>query len=86
MEAHASPTLSSDGQWFARKLTPNRNDSEVVLRRLSDGKEWRFAAAKRKALAAAGFSAAAARRKLLSRTIQNGSPSQSRRASKEASG
>src|SRR5262245_53990529 len=38
-----TPTLSSDGQWFAHKLTPNEGDSEVVLRRLSDGKEWRFA-------------------------------------------
>ncbi|MBS1790296.1 MAG: S9 family peptidase [Acidobacteria bacterium] len=38
----ASPTVSSDGQWFAHKLTPNEGDSEVVLRRLSDGKEWRF--------------------------------------------
>ena len=39
----ASPTISSDGQWFAHKLTPNEGDSELVLRRLSDGKEWRFA-------------------------------------------
>lgn len=38
----ASPTVSSDGQWFAHKLTPNEGDSELVLRRLSDGKEWRF--------------------------------------------
>lgn len=37
-----SPTVSSDGQWFAHKLTPNEGDSELVLRRLSDGKEWRF--------------------------------------------
>jgi len=39
----ASPTVSGDGQWFAHKLTPNEGDSELVLRRLSDGKEWRFA-------------------------------------------
>ncbi|HQR32613.1 MAG TPA: prolyl oligopeptidase family serine peptidase, partial [Blastocatellia bacterium] len=34
--------VSNDGQWFAHKLTPNEGDSEVLLRRLSDGKEWRF--------------------------------------------
>ena len=39
----ASPTVSNDGNWFAHKLTPNEGDSELVLRRLSDGKEWRFA-------------------------------------------
>jgi dipeptidyl aminopeptidase/acylaminoacyl peptidase len=39
----ASPTVSADGQWFAHKLTPNEGDSELVLRRISDGKEWRFA-------------------------------------------
>lgn len=38
----ASPTVSGDGQWFAHKLTPNEGDSELVLRRISDGKEWRF--------------------------------------------
>lgn len=38
----ASPSVSPDGQWFAHKLTPNEGDSEVVLRRISDGKEWRF--------------------------------------------
>lgn len=38
----ASPTVSNDGQWFAHKLTPNEGDSELVLRRISDGKEWRF--------------------------------------------
>ncbi len=38
----ASPTVSGDGQWFASKLTPNEGDSELVLRRISDGKEWRF--------------------------------------------
>ena len=39
----ASPTVSDDGQWFAHKLTPTEGDSELVLRRISDGKEWRFA-------------------------------------------
>ena len=38
----ASPTVSDDGQWFAYKLTPNEGDSELVLRRISDGKEWKF--------------------------------------------
>ena len=38
----ASPTVSNDGQWFAHKLTPNEGDSELVLRRIGDGKEWRF--------------------------------------------
>nr|MDQ3009473.1 S9 family peptidase [Acidobacteriota bacterium] len=38
----ASPTVSNDGQWFAHKLSPNEGDSELVLRRISDGKEWRF--------------------------------------------
>jgi dipeptidyl aminopeptidase/acylaminoacyl peptidase len=38
----ASPTVSDDGQWFAHKLTPVEGDSELILRRLSDGKEWRF--------------------------------------------
>lgn len=38
----ASPTASNDGQWFAHKVTPNEGDSELILRRLSDGKEWRF--------------------------------------------
>src|SRR5262245_57789231 len=37
-----SPTVSDDGQWFAYKLTPNEGDSELVLRRISDGKEWKF--------------------------------------------
>lgn len=38
----SSPTISNDGQWFAHKLVPGEGDSEVVLRRNSDGKEWRF--------------------------------------------
>jgi dipeptidyl aminopeptidase/acylaminoacyl peptidase len=40
----SSPTISNDGQWFAHKLVPNEGDSEVVLRRIKDGKEWRFPA------------------------------------------
>src|SRR5215470_2387675 len=38
----ASPIVSNDGQWFAYKLTPNEGDSELVLRRIGDGKEWKF--------------------------------------------
>ena len=40
----SSPTISNDGQWFAHKLMPNEGDSEIVLRRNKDGKEWRFPA------------------------------------------
>jgi dipeptidyl aminopeptidase/acylaminoacyl peptidase len=38
----SSPTISNDGDWFAHKLVPGEGDSEVVLRRVKDGKEWRF--------------------------------------------
>ncbi len=38
----ASPTATYDGQWFAYKATPIEGDSEVILRRISDGKEWKF--------------------------------------------
>ncbi len=38
----SSPTISNDGQWFAHKLVPGEGDSEVVLRRVKDSKEWRF--------------------------------------------
>lgn len=38
----AAPAVSNDGQYFAYKLTPNEGDSELVVRRLKDGKEWRF--------------------------------------------
>ncbi len=48
----ASPTVSNDGQWFAHKLTPNEGDGEVVLRRISDGKEWRFAVGESQGFAA----------------------------------
>lgn len=40
----SSPTPSRDGKFFACKLVPNEGDSEVVIRRISDGKEWRFPA------------------------------------------
>jgi hypothetical protein len=40
----SSPTVSADGKWFAYKLVPNEGDSEVILRRLTDGQEWRFPA------------------------------------------
>jgi dipeptidyl aminopeptidase/acylaminoacyl peptidase len=39
-----SPIASSDGQWFAYKLSPNDGDSTVVLKSVRDGKEQRFAA------------------------------------------
>ena len=38
----AGAIVSNDGQFFAHKITPNEGDGEVVLRRLKDGKEWRF--------------------------------------------
>jgi dipeptidyl aminopeptidase/acylaminoacyl peptidase len=38
----SSVTVSNDGQFFACKLVPNEGDSEVVLRRHSDGREWKF--------------------------------------------
>ena len=50
----ASPAVSPDGKWFAHKLTPNEGDSEVVLRRLEDGQEWRFPAGESAAAMAAG--------------------------------
>ena len=39
-----APVASSDGQWFAYKLSPNDGNSTVVLRSIRDGKEQRFAA------------------------------------------
>ena len=38
-----APIASSDGQWFAYKLSPNDGDSTVVLKSVRDGKEQRFA-------------------------------------------
>jgi dipeptidyl aminopeptidase/acylaminoacyl peptidase len=37
-----SPAASSDGQWFAYKLSPNDGDSTIVLKSIRDGKEQRF--------------------------------------------
>ncbi len=39
-----SPVVSNDGQWFGYRLTPNEGDGEIILRRISDGKELRFPA------------------------------------------
>jgi dipeptidyl aminopeptidase/acylaminoacyl peptidase len=36
-------TVSDDGKYFAYKLTPTEGDGEVVLCRVADDKEWRFA-------------------------------------------
>lgn len=38
----ASPSVSNDGQYFASKVVPAEGDGEVVLRRVRDGKEWKF--------------------------------------------
>ncbi len=38
-----APIASSDGQWFAYKLSPNDGDSTLVLKSIHDGKEQRFA-------------------------------------------
>lgn len=37
-----SQMASTDGQWFAYKLSPNEGNSEVVIRNLNDGKEQRY--------------------------------------------
>jgi len=37
-----TPVLSSDGRWFAYKLTPVEGDSSVVLKNIGDGSEQRF--------------------------------------------
>ena len=39
-----SPTLSSDGQWFAYRLAPQDGDAEVVARRTHGDQTIRFAA------------------------------------------
>jgi dipeptidyl aminopeptidase/acylaminoacyl peptidase len=39
-----SAVPSSDGQYFGYKVVPTEGDSEVVVRRVKDGKEWRFPA------------------------------------------
>ena len=38
-----TPMVSSDGQWFAYKLSPIEGDSNVVLKNIRDGREQRFA-------------------------------------------
>ena len=38
----SSPTVSDDGQFFAYKVVPTEGDGEAVVRRIRDGKEWRF--------------------------------------------
>jgi dipeptidyl aminopeptidase/acylaminoacyl peptidase len=55
----SSPTPSVDGQYFASKLIPVEGDSEVVVRRIKDGKEWRFPVGE--SAGGGGFGPAAAR-------------------------
>src|SRR5262249_23091449 len=50
------PTVSNNGEWFAHRVIPNEGDSEVVVRRMSDGKEWRFPAGETTAFAPLVFS------------------------------
>jgi dipeptidyl aminopeptidase/acylaminoacyl peptidase len=38
-----SASISTDGNWFAYRISPAEGNSEVVLRNLKDGKEQRFA-------------------------------------------
>lgn len=38
----ASPVATADGEYFAFKIVPVEGDGEVVLRRVRDGKEWKF--------------------------------------------
>jgi dipeptidyl aminopeptidase/acylaminoacyl peptidase len=38
----SAPTVSNDGEFFAYKIVPNEGDGEVVVRRVGDGKEWKF--------------------------------------------
>lgn len=38
----AGAVISNDGQFFAHRIVPNEGDGEIVLRRLKDGREWRF--------------------------------------------
>ena len=39
-----APTISPDGAWLAYRLSPVEGDSEVVVRRIRDDREWRFPA------------------------------------------
>ena len=36
--------LSSDGEWFGYRLSPQEGDAEIVLKRTRAEKEWRFPA------------------------------------------
>jgi dipeptidyl aminopeptidase/acylaminoacyl peptidase len=38
-----SPTLSSNGEWFAYRLAPAEGEAEVVVRNIKTGKDQRFA-------------------------------------------
>lgn len=46
--------LSSDGQWFGYRLAPQEGDAEIVLKRASGDKEWRFPAGEQPQAAAGG--------------------------------
>ncbi|MEW6125967.1 MAG: prolyl oligopeptidase family serine peptidase [Acidobacteriota bacterium] len=50
------PTVSNDGAWFAYRLAPNEGDSEVIVRRLADNKEWKFPAGETSFFAPLAFS------------------------------
>jgi dipeptidyl aminopeptidase/acylaminoacyl peptidase len=50
------PTVSNDGQFFAYRLVPNEGDSEVIVKRLSDNKEWKFPAGETSFFAPLAFS------------------------------
>src|SRR5262245_40631006 len=39
-----APVLSSDGQWFGYRLSPQEGDADVVLKPVRGGKELRFPA------------------------------------------
>lgn len=39
----ASPLVSPDGRWFAYRLSPNKGDSEVIVRETTGEKEFKFA-------------------------------------------
>jgi dipeptidyl aminopeptidase/acylaminoacyl peptidase len=43
-KALATPTLSSDGQWFAYRLAPQEGDADVVLKQIRGDKELKFPA------------------------------------------
>jgi len=37
-----STSLSNNGQWFAYRLSPNKGDSEVIIRQTKGDKEYKF--------------------------------------------